>query len=145
MVNRKLSERIIYYRGPQKSKTRIISIAKILKNLNSISDEILEYNEIYWSNFILLVWLMTTLMISSLIFFALFITKNVILLIIFGNFAAIDMISILFLIGVLSQIFTELESTYKLLNSNIQFRMPLVTRLKVISTTMCMIKQESSS
>ena len=131
-VNFKLSERINYYRGRQESKIRTITITLVLKKLNSISDEVTEYNKIYWSKFILIIWLTMLIVISSLSFAVIFVIRNVILNIILANLEIVNIISILLLIGFSSRIYSEFKFTYKLLNSSMHIRIPLVKRMKVI-------------
>ena len=142
MVNRQISQRNNIYRGvyTQKSgKLKIISITKILKNLNSIYNEIEEYNEVYWSKFVFILWFGLTVNTSSLSFSAIFVMKDIILVILFAILAVIDVILILLLIRVSTQIYSEVESTYKLLNLTVQTPMLLATRLKVIMN----VKQKS--
>ena len=112
-----------------------INVWNILREMNSVYDEINEYNSNYWSKFLAIIWITFSFIISSAIFLSLFTKVVIYLKIIITLFALIFSIILIFIIHISSVIYIEINNSYVLLNSIIhciQIRLHLKIKVKII-------------
>ena len=106
-VNRRLSK--------LKNK-RYRNFCPIISEFNTIFEEISEYNRNYWSHFILIVWMVCVVLLSSVTFLLIFGRMALIMRLIVLYFDLFFIFVILFVIKICGSIYLETKNTYKLLN-----------------------------
>jgi hypothetical protein len=102
------------------SDRRVITYKKvlhILKNLDSIYEEIDDYNSNYWSKFLFIIWVTFATLINTMFYFIFFIEMNLILKIIFIYFTIQFLLILLLIINTTASVSLKANKSYSLLNS----------------------------
>ena len=106
-----------------------------LRESNKTYEEINEYNAIYWSKFLFIIWLTFSSIISTILFIAIIVGIEIFLLrILLYSYVIYDVILLNFTIIISSQIHLESNRIYYILNSYIMHlhkKTPLILKLKV--------------
>jgi hypothetical protein len=104
----------------KQSDSRAITYKKvlqILENLNSIYEELDNYNSNYWSKFLFIIWITFAAIINITIYFVFFIEANLILKILFIYFAIQFILILLLIINTTASVNSEANKSYSILNS----------------------------
>ena len=108
----------------------------LLNKLNNLLTEISECNDIFWSKYLFLIWTILGACISLMSFLVMVVgVDRLFIKILLTNYAIINSVVLLFLIVISSQIFSEVDKTYRLLNSlstNQAMNYGILTKLKVL-------------
>jgi hypothetical protein len=102
------------------SDRRVITYKKvlhILEYLDSIYEEIDDYNSNYWSKFLFIIWITFAAIINTGIYFILFIEMNSILKIIFIYFTIQTILILLLIINTTASVNSKANKSYSILNS----------------------------
>jgi hypothetical protein len=92
-------------------------VLQTLENLDSIYEEIDDYNSNYWSKFLFIIWITFAAIINTGIYFIFFIEMNLILNIIFIYFTIQFILILLLIINTTASVNSEANKSYSILNS----------------------------
>src|SRR5262249_54713600 len=109
-----------------KKRVNGFSVIKcVIHSMDSLYCELTEYNDTFWSKYLLIFWTICGLLLTFIIFDALFTSINLLLRIIFFYCAILFSILFLFVILTAASVEYENKKTYKLLNSIMAFNSKL--------------------
>ena len=111
-----MNDSLIFYSNNRKRK-RFLNLLKITKNFNSIYCEIEDYDNNYWSKFLLFVWLTCSTIISTISFFILFGEMPFILRIFCLYFDLFYIMLLYMLIKLSSDVYNEANNSHQLLST----------------------------
>jgi len=111
-VNDKLSNKI-------KNNMRVTSyhFIQIIRDLSSIYSEINDYNNNFWSKYLLSIWLIFGSVINTTLYLTIFGNMNIICRIVFIYSITVFVLTFMFIMNTGSSVTLEANRSYKLLNS----------------------------
>ena len=113
------------------------NIRGTIKSMTNTFEEIIQYNDNYWSKFLFLIWVNMGSVIALLVFVVMIAgIEQLMIKILFNNYVIINSTILLFMISLCSGVYSEANRSYKLLNSYLCSHRNLmsdnlVTKLKV--------------
>ena len=110
--------------------------------LNAIYSEISNYNDIFWSRYLCILWFTLSAMISTTFYISFLSNSNIINKIALFTFFMVFSLILLFIIRISSLIYIEANNSYKMLNSiiasTIYSRNFVLLKLKVCLMKVCL-------
>jgi hypothetical protein len=116
VTNTKLEAKI-----KKKSRKYYFDLIETMNSLKKIYEEIEEYNDNCWSNFLFLIWLPFTLLIYTMLYLIIYGKMNLFQRVLFSLIGAQFIGIVLLILSGSSSVNFEAKKTYKLLNSLIIF------------------------
>jgi len=92
------------------------SVDKLIRPFSSIYSEINQYNNNFWSKYLLTIWLLVGICIVVLLYIIIFIEMNIICRILLIYATGVQVLIFLFIINTTSSVNFEANKSYKLLN-----------------------------
>jgi hypothetical protein len=117
VINTKLEAKI-----KNKSRKYCFELIQTMNSLQKIYEEIEEYNDNYWSNFLFLIWISFTLLINTMLYLIIYGKMNLFQRVLFSYIGAQFIAIVLLILRISSSVNFEAKKTYKLLNSLIIFK-----------------------
>ena len=125
-LNNKLSNNITKH-----LRTNSRYLRNTLFLLNSIYSEINEYNESFWSKYLLSIWLLLGSVITICLYVIFFTEINTFAKYLIGYFVIIIIITFLLIINTVSSVNYEANKSYKLLNSYMVFKIRAHSKINI--------------